>query len=445
MTQWSVSSSNQEQYAYDASGTRILRRSTNGSTTTLTVYAFGLEDHLYTSSGTNQANTYYYSLAGHLIGALDGSGTPFYLTDALGSILTSFTNTASSAQVKGEQDYAPYGPSRYTQGSINTPKGYTGQYSDSLTGLDYYGSRFYDPVVGVFLSADKVEGDPQGMNLYGYVSGNPETASDPTGHYSGTTLPFSQVGSAIAYAVPGSGLVTTVTNTNYIGSITTASGQNIPTQSNLVINTFTDQQENQYGGYNPDTDPNNTPWAKLSREIGLDKLLGTFGNSNATWQDKVGAVAQFLGTNINNVIQLGLILGGPEDEEVVAAEEEEGSLVGELGGCSFISTTPVETVHGEQAIGTIKVGEQVWAYNPKTHKMELEPVQHVWINHDSDLVDLTLTSITPGGHGRAVTKTSETIHTNQKHPFLTEEKGFLPVGQITLGMHMLQRMGCMEW
>ncbi len=101
LTQWSVSSSNQEQYAYDASGTRILRRSTNGSATTITVYAFGLEDHLYTSSGTNQANTYYYSLADHLIGALDSSGTTFYLTDALGSLLTSFTNVANAATVKG--------------------------------------------------------------------------------------------------------------------------------------------------------------------------------------------------------------------------------------------------------------------------------------------------------------------------------------------------------
>jgi hypothetical protein len=121
----------------------------------------------------------------------------------------------------------------------------------------------------------------------------------------------------------------------------------------------------------------------------------------------------------------------------------EGSVpAGEVGGaCSFTSNTQVATEHGEQAIDTLKVGEKVWAYNPKTHHMELEPVQHVWINHDNDLVDLTLTTITPTGHGKAATKTSETIHTNKKHPFLTEEKGFLPVGQIMLGMHMLRADG----
>ena len=108
---------------------------------------------------------------------------------------------------------------------------------------------------------------------------------------------------------------------------------------------------------------------------------------------------------------------------------------------SFAPATPVATPQGEQAIGTIQVGEKVWAYNSKTHKMELEPVQHVWINHDNDLVDLTLTTTTVAQHGKVVTKTSETLHTNKKHPFLTEEKGFLPVGQITLGMHVLRADG----
>ncbi len=73
--------------------------------------------------------------------------------------------------------------------------------------------------------------------------------------------------------------------------------------------------------------------------------------------------------------------------------------------------------------------------------MEQEPIQHVWINHDNDLVDLTLTTTTAARHGKAATKTSETIHTNKKHPFLTKEKGFLTVGQITLGMHVLRADG----
>lgn len=61
--------------------------------------------------------------------------------------------------------------------------------------------------------------------------------------------------------------------------------------------------------------------------------------------------------------------------------------------------------------------------------MEVEPILHVWVNHDNDLVDLTITPVASARHGNATTHASEVIHTNQKHPFFTQEKGFLPVGQ----------------
>ncbi len=77
--------------------------------------------------------------------------------------------------------FGPYGNARDSQGTINTAKGYTEQYNDSLTGLDYYNSRYYDQVAGVFLSADVKQGNLQGMNPYAYVGGDPETFNDPTG------------------------------------------------------------------------------------------------------------------------------------------------------------------------------------------------------------------------------------------------------------------------
>jgi RHS repeat-associated protein len=88
---------------------------------------------------------------------------------------------AGSASVQGNQAYGPYGNSRYQAGSLGTAKGFTGQYQDA-TGLDYYNARYYDPVVGRFLSADIVEGNAVGMDPYAYVGENPETDMDPTGH-----------------------------------------------------------------------------------------------------------------------------------------------------------------------------------------------------------------------------------------------------------------------
>ncbi|HEV8192612.1 MAG TPA: RHS repeat-associated core domain-containing protein [Ktedonobacterales bacterium] len=57
--------------------------------------------------------------------------------------------------------------------------GYTGQRTYGTTGLDYYHARYYDPVASQFTSADS---QADGLNRYGYVGGNPTTATDPSGH-----------------------------------------------------------------------------------------------------------------------------------------------------------------------------------------------------------------------------------------------------------------------
>ena len=57
---WNAGSANKDLYVYDASGTRVLRRTTNGCGTTMTVYAFGLEQHTYAANGSHSSDLYYY-------------------------------------------------------------------------------------------------------------------------------------------------------------------------------------------------------------------------------------------------------------------------------------------------------------------------------------------------------------------------------------------------
>ncbi len=48
-------------------------------------------------------------------------------------------------------------------------------------------ARYYDPVLGSFLSPDTLvpePGQPEGYNRYAYANGNPLRFIDPTGHYS---------------------------------------------------------------------------------------------------------------------------------------------------------------------------------------------------------------------------------------------------------------------
>ncbi len=446
LTQWYASSTNQEQYLYDASGERVLRRVTNGSGSTMIVYPFGLEEHQYSGSGANQWNTYYYSLGGRLIGALDGNGTTFYLTDALGSILASFNNAAGGASIKGNQVFGPYGNGRYYQGNINTGKGFTGQYHDA-TGLDYFNARYYDPVAGVFLSADTMQGNLEGLNPYAYVNGNPETASDPSGRM---LTWHGGAGGGVSGTVPPpppppapacSGWWDCAWHT-----VTSIGSTVIHTVASVTVSAL-------------DTV---TGFSSMVNDVGT-----IFSSKTSLWQ-KVLAGADLL---FNGVMDVSMIMGVGEmfrgaeilfkggmsllehgGENILEHEgenilEHEGESLLEHGGeglggaCSFTSATLVATARGEQAIGSLHVGEKVWAYNPKTHRMELEPILHVWINHDNDLVDLTLTTTKTDAHGKHSSTTSEVIHTNQKHPFLTKEKGFLPVGQIKLGMHVLEANG----
>jgi len=92
--------------------------------------------HTYFNAGGHKGDLYYYSLGGRLLGSLDNSSkTLFYLTDALGSVLASFSNVANSATIKGNQVSGPYGNPRDFQGSINTAKGFSEQYNDSFTVL----------------------------------------------------------------------------------------------------------------------------------------------------------------------------------------------------------------------------------------------------------------------------------------------------------------------
>lgn len=62
---------------------------------------------------------------------------------------------------------------------------FTGQEYDEETGLYYYGARYYDAVIGRFISADSLipsAVDSRAWNRYAYAANNPVNYVDPTGH-----------------------------------------------------------------------------------------------------------------------------------------------------------------------------------------------------------------------------------------------------------------------
>lgn len=85
------------------------------------------------------------------------------------------------------------------------PFRYRGYYFDAETGLYYLQTRYYDPELGRFISADSIEYlDPEtlgGLNLYAYCDNNPIMNADPMGT---SFLVALIVGAIIAGVVAGS-------------------------------------------------------------------------------------------------------------------------------------------------------------------------------------------------------------------------------------------------
>jgi RHS repeat-associated protein len=138
--------------------------------TSTTSYLGGLEEA--TNDGTTTTLTKYFSVPGLPTAMRVGSTLSYLASDGLGSVSEALDG---SGAVTAQQLYAPYGGTRYMSGVMPTTKGYTGQRQDAVSGLDYYGARYYDPVLGQFTSADSAA---DGLNRYGYVHGNPTTGDE---------------------------------------------------------------------------------------------------------------------------------------------------------------------------------------------------------------------------------------------------------------------------
>jgi hypothetical protein len=84
----------------------------------------------------------------------------------------------------------------------------------------------------------------------------------------------------------------------------------------------------------------------------------------------------------------------PETENAAGAEAESDAQSCSLASSpnqSFTPTTEVRLASGDSIpLDQVKVGDEVLATNPQTGKTQAEPVTAVWVNHDSDLLDLTV-------------------------------------------------------
>ena len=118
----------------------------------------------------------YFTQGEQRIGGAD-AGIYFYTRDHLGSIREL---TDSSAIVRAQYDYDPYGVRTKIAGNLECDLGFTGHYYHAGSNLHLTLFRAYDQETGRWLSSDPI-GENGGLNLYAYVGGNPINRIDPLG------------------------------------------------------------------------------------------------------------------------------------------------------------------------------------------------------------------------------------------------------------------------
>lgn len=99
----------------------------------------------------------------------DPTGTPLAEANSLGQIVHTY-------------EYSPYG--NQVEGAPVDGPGYTSHVGDPETSLIYMQARYYDPLMGRFLSADPVlpsEGNAFNFNRFAYGNNNPILNIDPDG------------------------------------------------------------------------------------------------------------------------------------------------------------------------------------------------------------------------------------------------------------------------
>jgi RHS repeat-associated protein len=161
-----------ESYEYDGVGLRAAQ-TVSGVTKQWTWDASGELPLLLDDGGMS----YIYGPGGVPIAQIADDGeTSYFHRDQLGSTRM-LTNP--NGEVTGTFTYGAYGERTAATGTVNTPFGYAGQYTNAESGLQYLRARVYDPSTAQFLSRDPLSAITG--EVYGYAGSDPMNRVDPTG------------------------------------------------------------------------------------------------------------------------------------------------------------------------------------------------------------------------------------------------------------------------
>ena len=174
-------------YKYNADGLRY-EKTVNGITTRM--YLEGdkvIAEEKLDASGTVTSTKYYVYDQTGIAGMVYNGQTYYFLKNLFGDVIAIYNSSGSQV---ASYAYDVWGNESYTYSSgvgAENPFRYRGYYYDNETGFYYLQSRYYDPEICRFISADNLEllpdlsQVPGQLNLYAYCNNNPVNYTDPSG------------------------------------------------------------------------------------------------------------------------------------------------------------------------------------------------------------------------------------------------------------------------
>ncbi|MEN9502473.1 MAG: hypothetical protein RI964_1758 [Pseudomonadota bacterium] len=112
-----------------------------------------------------------------------GENLTFYHPDQVGSPIMATTHP--DGVISWRENYKPYGERQVRSITSSTNNNwFAGKTIDTESGLSYFGARYYDPLIGRFMSVDPAEPNPNNLhslNRYAYANNNPYKYVDPDG------------------------------------------------------------------------------------------------------------------------------------------------------------------------------------------------------------------------------------------------------------------------
>ncbi len=177
----SISGAANGAYTYDGNFKRV-KSTVNGKT----IYSiYDASDSLvHIDKVTDASKTDYVEGPNGALARIENNNVTYLHPDYQGSAQSGTNNVGS---VVWREQYTPFGEEQQGPSANDDQMGFTGHIRDSVTGLNYMLARYYDPVIGRFLSVDPVGFSPSVPGSFGrftYAYNNPLMYVDPDGRES---------------------------------------------------------------------------------------------------------------------------------------------------------------------------------------------------------------------------------------------------------------------